>query len=34
MTSSFRFWIADPKVWDQALDLAFDHFGAKVPAAA
>lgn len=29
-----RFWITDPEIWDRALDLAWEHFGRKVQAAA
>jgi hypothetical protein len=28
-----RFWITDPDIWNRALDLAYDHFGARALAA-
>jgi len=28
-----RFWITDPDIWNRALDLAYEHFGARVQAA-
>jgi hypothetical protein len=28
-----RFWITDPDIWDRALDIAFEHFGARAQAA-
>lgn len=34
LASWIHFWIADPDVWNRALDFAFDYFGAKAQAAA
>ncbi len=33
LASWIRFWIADPEIWDRALDLAYAHFGGEAQAA-
>ena len=33
LTTWIHFWIYDPQIWNEALDLAYEHLGARVQAA-